>query len=382
MGDPCGTCGSGALACDGTEALTCAEDAGSAAQNACGGCGELAGAVGDPCGTCGSGALACDGTEALTCAGDAGSAAQNACGGCSSLPATPTTACGTCLDGVWACDGGEAVVCAGASADSDGDTICDPADICRDGDDRVDTDSDGVPDHCDRCAGNNDAADADSDGVPDGCDRCSAGPDSADADGDLRPDACDCDATTCGAHAACTESVGGTSCDCVLPYVGDGFTCDLIDCGAIAAPANGSIALTGTTYGSTATATCNTGWTLQGTSPRTCTEGGTWSGTPATCFRPAGNISCVCSGWYSVGSRVVAQQDYPAFVGSAYVGAGRMGTVIAGSTSGPRFALLVQFDNWSGGHSGRCPWATCGSCSEGGDSKYWVSCSFVAPAGP
>ena len=169
-------------------------------------------------------------------------------------------------------------------------------------------------------------------------------------------------------------------CTCRTGFEGDGLTCTPVDCGTIAAPANGAISLSGTTHGSTASASCNTGWTLQGTAVRTCDATGSWSGTVATCYRPPGTIWCACNQWYSTGSRVVSTVAAPG--GNASIGLGRTGTVIAGSTRSTQFALLVQFDGWSGGHNGRCDYASCGSCSEGGSSKYWISCSQVAPTGP
>jgi hypothetical protein len=71
-------------------------------RNACDGCATLGGRVNSPCGTCGTGRLACDGIDELTCSGDLGApAALNACGGCGALPGVEGDACGTCL--AWAC---------------------------------------------------------------------------------------------------------------------------------------------------------------------------------------------------------------------------------------------------------------------------------------
>ena len=42
------------------------------------------------------------------------------------------------------------------------------------------------------------------------------------------------------------------------------------DCGTLSNPAKGHVSHTGTTYGKTATYSCNTGYDLEGTSTRTC----------------------------------------------------------------------------------------------------------------
>lgn len=103
--------------------------------------------LGEACGTCDSGSLACRDLAAV-CVGDAGAAALNACGGCASLPGTPGGSCGECA-AVWACDGVDAMSCVGDSTDSDSDGVCDPDDACPGYDDRHDADGDGVPDGCD-----------------------------------------------------------------------------------------------------------------------------------------------------------------------------------------------------------------------------------------
>ncbi len=96
--------------------------------------------------------------------------------------------------------------------DTDGDGICNSADICLLGDDAIETDGDGVPDACDLCPGLDDSAnDLDLDGLNDTCDPCPGdnpddsdgdgvcasvdicllGDDAIDADTDSVPDACD-----------------------------------------------------------------------------------------------------------------------------------------------------------------------------------------------
>ena len=57
-----------------------------------------------------------------------------------------------------------------------------------------------------------------------------------------------------------------------------------VDCGTMTIPANGQVSHTGgTTFGQTATYSCNTGYNLVGSSTRTCQSTGVWSGSTPTC---------------------------------------------------------------------------------------------------
>ena len=58
-----------------------------------------------------------------------------------------------------------------------------------------------------------------------------------------------------------------------------------VDCGTLAAPQNGEINLTATTFMSTATYNCNSGYILSGNETRTCQASGTWSDNAPTCDR-------------------------------------------------------------------------------------------------
>ena len=59
-----------------------------------------------------------------------------------------------------------------------------------------------------------------------------------------------------------------------------------VDCGPLSGPANGQVTHTaGTTFGQTATYSCNTGYNLLGDSIRTCQAAGVWSGHAPTCHR-------------------------------------------------------------------------------------------------
>lgn len=146
-GSRCGTCNSGTYICEGLDDSVCVGDRGEEAINDCGGCTVLPGLEGASCGTCDTGTWACDGAETMVCAGDDPSAA-NACGGCGFLTETIGTACGECDDGIWSCDGPEAVACEGAIAP--GPDGC-PDPLCEGRDERALGESCSVPGDC--CSG-------------------------------------------------------------------------------------------------------------------------------------------------------------------------------------------------------------------------------------
>ena len=70
-----------------------------------------------------------------------------------------------------------------------------------------------------------------------------------------------------------------------MKYVLDVFLLSTaVDCGTLTNPANGQVNQTaGTTFGRTATYSCNTGYNLVGVSTRTCQATGSWSGSAPTC---------------------------------------------------------------------------------------------------
>ena len=56
-----------------------------------------------------------------------------------------------------------------------------------------------------------------------------------------------------------------------------------VDCGTLEAPANGSVTVSGTTFTSTATYSCDSGYILHGNTTRICLETGLWSTSSPTC---------------------------------------------------------------------------------------------------
>ena len=93
-----------------------------------------------------------------------------------------------------------------------------------------------------------------------------------------------CGPNTCNGHGTCVEQGGVFDhCECDDGWTGD--TCGTeVDCGAPdPAPADGSIDYTTTTYGSTATYSCNAGYSLVGTASVTCQNDGTWSDVAPVC---------------------------------------------------------------------------------------------------
>ncbi|XP_064386127.1 sushi, von Willebrand factor type A, EGF and pentraxin domain-containing protein 1-like isoform X2 [Halichondria panicea] len=78
--------------------------------------------------------------------------------------------------------------------------------------------------------------------------------------------------------------------------------CDPVDCGPLTDPSNGMVDVTTTTFGSTATYTCNTGYMLTGDTTRTCGAGGQWSSSAPTC----NPVDCGAPPTISDGSRTLA----------------------------------------------------------------------------
>ena len=62
-----------------------------------------------------------------------------------------------------------------------------------------------------------------------------------------------------------------------------------IDCGPLGHPENGRVSLSGTTYNSVATYSCDSGYGLIGNNTRTCLGTGNWSGRKPTCMSKLGS---------------------------------------------------------------------------------------------
>ncbi len=247
LGETCGVCDSGRLACH-ELALACVGDLGDGALNECGGCGDLGGAVGDACGVCGHGAFACGGPHSLTCEGDR----ANACGGCDELRNAPGGACDAgCGSDTWTCSlSGETTICLGEGTNSCGGCATLPAFVgdpctgdCGDGtwacvdgapdelqcDDGIDENACGgcaslgaTPgDDCGACAAVwtcdddgdvaciGDPTDSDGDTVCDADDACPGFDDRDDADADGIPDACDGPPPECETREGCPDDIVG-----------------------------------------------------------------------------------------------------------------------------------------------------------------------------
>lgn len=58
-----------------------------------------------------------------------------------------------------------------------------------------------------------------------------------------------------------------------------------VDCGPLDNPEDGAVSLTGTTYISVATYSCDSGYVLMGDEMRTCLDTGLWSGSTPTCSK-------------------------------------------------------------------------------------------------
>ena len=66
-------------------------------------------------------------------------------------------------------------------------------------------------------------------------------------------------------------------------YIGFFSPHEVVDCGNLQNPRFGRVVLTGTTFGSTATYSCQRGYILVGGSTRTCQANGQWSGQAPVC---------------------------------------------------------------------------------------------------
>lgn len=99
------------------------------------------------------------------------------------------------------------------------------------------------------------------------------------------------DGTTFGATATHTCDTGysldgdsSRTCQADGSWSGTAPTCNIVDCGSPGtAPRNGTLDVTSTTYGASATYTCDAGYILDGAATRTCRANGSWSGSRPSC---------------------------------------------------------------------------------------------------
>jgi sugar lactone lactonase YvrE len=88
-------------------------------------------------------------------------------------------------------------------------------------------------------------------------------------------------------------SAGATrTCQANGTWSGSAPTCNLVDCGALPAPTNGTVSVPTTTYQSTATYSCLNGYDLSGGATRTCGLDGKWSGSAPGCTCPTSRKEC------------------------------------------------------------------------------------------
>ena len=76
-------------------------------------------------------------------------------------------------------------------------------------------------------------------------------------------------------------TLNSSSSNCQVTFC---FVLTAVNCGNLTNPANGQVSHTaGTTFGQTATYSCNTGYDLVADSNRTCQATGNWSGSAPIC---------------------------------------------------------------------------------------------------
>ncbi|MDH5492065.1 MAG: hypothetical protein OEY14_08930, partial [Myxococcales bacterium] len=96
------------------------------------------------------------------------------------------------------------------------------------------------------------------------------------------------------------------------------------------------------------------------------------------CEEVGAALPCPSCSSYIDGERVRATVPNPG--GAASIGAGTLGTIVAGRAAPGGLELLVEWDGWTGGHDGNCPASDCGGCQPSGRSRWWVECGSVEPA--
>ena len=91
-----------------------------------------------------------------------------------------------------------------------------------------------------------------------------------------------CAGNPCQNGATCTDNNPGYTCTCTAGW--SGANCDIpVDCGTLSAPVNGTVQVSSTTSGGTATYDCTAGFVLSGNGVRSCDPTGAWTGVAPTC---------------------------------------------------------------------------------------------------
>ena len=86
-----------------------------------------------------------------------------------------------------------------------------------------------------------------------------------------------------------------------------GATCELVDCGPLSRPPDGSVTTaSGTLFGATATYACTVGYTLTGSATRICEVSGAWSGSAPVCSP----VNCGAPPTLTNGSRTFTSTTY------------------------------------------------------------------------
>ena len=189
-------------------------------------------------------------------------------------------------------------------------------------------------------------------------------------------------ATTFGSIATyfCNDGfdlVGGDSsrsCQADGTWSGNAPMCvpDVVDCGAPPSVTGGRVSAPDTTVGNFAVYTCGRGRQMYGSDRLYCGADGNWLGEPPLCMAA---LSCMCGGRYYEGEPVEAVTDIDA--GRDLV-TGTTGTIEAGNTSAG-FEVLVDWNDWTNGHTGNCGASDCGTCETSPIRNRWyVACDDVA----
>jgi hypothetical protein len=100
------------------------------------------------------------------------------------------------------------------------------------------------------------------------------------------------------------SGVATRTCQASGAWSGSAPSCPIVDCGALLNPTNGTVAVSASTFGSTATYSCSTGYQLSGAATRTCQASGAWSGSAPSCVSRCPNgMAFVSGGTYTMAQK-------------------------------------------------------------------------------